>query len=125
MRNRLQWSILALAQPAEIQLALFPDFVCTGDELALNFEDGLHELAGHEDEITEEQKAAIQALDTLILAMSGEHNSDFWTDDDALRSDPVWEEIRGLAKVAAEAFGWKPEAPPPSDDIYIPSGGRW
>ena len=123
VRDRLQRSILALAQPAEIQLSLFPDFVCKPDELALDFEDGLYELVGHEEEITEEQRSAIDALDALITSMSGKHNSEFWTDD-AVRSNPGWESIRGLAKVVVAAFGWELRPPPSTDAIYIPSGGR-
>ncbi len=45
MRNQLQRAITALAQPAEVQLSLFPDFVCKADELALDFEDDLYETA--------------------------------------------------------------------------------
>jgi hypothetical protein len=30
-------SVQALAQPADVQPALFPDFVCVGDELANDF----------------------------------------------------------------------------------------
>lgn len=122
LRNLLEWSVRALAQPADIQLSLFPDFVCKGDELALSFEDGLYELVGHEDEINEEQKAAIQALDALITALSGKHNADFWINDDAVRSDERWERIRVLARRAIEAFEWDPQAPPPSSAIYITAG---
>ncbi len=121
MQNRLEWSILALAQPAEAQLSLFPDFVHKPDELVLNFEEALDGLLGCEAQLTEDQWAAIRALDAPILAMSGGHHPDFWTED-ALRSHPLWEEIRGLAKRTAEAFGWELRAPPASDDIYIPAG---
>ena len=33
----LKHSLQALAMPAEIQLGLFPDWVCKADELALDF----------------------------------------------------------------------------------------
>ncbi len=48
MRNLLEQAVVALAQSADVQLSLFPDFVCKADELALNFEDGLYEIVGHE-----------------------------------------------------------------------------
>ena len=121
MRNQLERAVLALAQPADVQLSLFPDFVCKADELALDFEDGLYELVGHEDEITSEQRAAVDRLDQLITSMSGEQNAEFWTDD-AVRSHPTWEQIRSLAKATAVAFGWELRPPPPSDAIYIPAG---
>jgi hypothetical protein len=119
VQNRLEWSILALAQPAEVQLSLFPDFTHKPDELVLNLEEALNGLLGHEDQLTEEQWSAVRALDARILAMSGEHHAEFWTEE-ALRGDPRWEEIRGLAKRAAEVCGWKLRAPPASDDIYVP-----
>ena len=121
MQNRLKWSVLALAQPADVQLSLFPDFVCKGDELALNFDEGLREWADDEDTMTAEQRSAIHALDALILSLSGEHNAAFWFDENAIRSHPAWEEIRGLASQAALAFGWELKPPPPPDDIYVPA----
>jgi hypothetical protein len=121
MRDQLQRAVLALAQPAEVQLSLFPDFVCKADELALNFEDGLFELVGHEDEITGEQRAAVDALDQLLLRMSGKHNASFWTEE-ALRSDATWEMVRTKAKAAAAAFGWELRPPPPSGAVYVPAG---
>jgi hypothetical protein len=121
MRGRLQRSILALAQPADIQLSLFPDSVCKADELALDFEDGLYELVGHEHEITSPQRASIDALDRLISEMSGEQNAAFWTED-AVRSHPIWEEIRAAAKTVLAVFGWEFQQPPPSGAVYIPAG---
>jgi hypothetical protein len=121
MREKLQRAILALAQPADIQLSLFPDFVCKADELALDFEDGLYELVGHEHEITSPQQASIDTLDRLISEMSGEQNAAFWTED-AVRSHPTWEEIRTAAMAAVAVFGWEFRRPPPSGAIYIPAG---
>ncbi|HEV2596822.1 hypothetical protein [Sphingopyxis sp.] len=122
MRNQLQHAVLALAQPAEVQLALFPDFVCKADELALDFEDGLYELVGHESDVSAEQRAALDALDSLLVSMSGQHNAAFWTDE-AVRSDEKWEDIRSAAKATAKIFGWELRPPPPSGAIYIPAGG--
>jgi len=121
MRDRLQRAVLALAQPAEVQLSLFPDFVCKADELALDFEDGLYELVGHEDEITLPQRAAVDALDKLLSSMSGGQNAAFWTED-AVRSHPTWEEIRTAAKSTIAAFGWEFRRPPPSNAVYITAG---
>jgi hypothetical protein len=121
LRNQLQRAVVALAQPADVQLSLFPDFVCKADELALDFEDGLYELVGHEDEITGEQRAALDALNQLLLRMSGKPNASFWTEE-ALRSDARWEAVRSTAKAAAAAFGWELSPLPPSGAVYIPAG---
>lgn len=118
---KMQWAIAALAQPAEIQLALFPDFACKADELALNFEDGLYELVGRERHVSAEQRTAINHLDSLVRAMSGEQNSEFWTEE-ALRSHETWNEIRTRAKLVASAFGWSVDVPPPTSGIYISEG---
>lgn len=106
MWDQLERGVLALAQPAELQLSLFPDFVCKADELALDFEDGISELVGHEDEITPSQRAALDALDKLVLSMSGERHAAFWTEE-AVKSHPVWDDIRAAAKSTISAFGWE------------------
>lgn len=121
MRNKLRRAVIALAQEAEVQLSLFPDFVCKADELALDFEDGLYEMVGHEAEFTDEQMAAIEALDRFISPMGGRANANLWTDD-AVRSHPKWEQIRILARRAADAFGWNVRQLPPSDAVYVPAG---
>ena len=123
MRNQLQRAVLALAQPADVQLALFPDFVCKADELALDFEDGRYEIVGHESEISGDQRAALNALDDLITSMSGQQNAAFWTDE-AVRSDAKWEDIRTAAKATAATFGWELRPPSPSGAIYIPTASH-
>lgn len=110
---------MALAQPSDVQLSLFPDFVCKADELVLDFEDGLYEIVGHEGEFTDEQRAAIQSLDDLISSMSGKQHASFWTDE-ALRTHPIWDQIRERAKVTLTVMGWELRRPPPSGAIYIP-----
>ncbi|WP_287002987.1 hypothetical protein [Sphingobium sp.] len=121
MRNQLQRAVIALAQPAAIQLSLFPDFVCKADELALDFESGLDALVGYEHEISAEQRAAIEALDQLLFSMSGEKYAYFWTDE-AVLTDPTWEAIRALARSAALIFSWDLSHVSPSDSVYVPGG---
>ncbi len=121
MRTQLQRAVRALMQPADIQLSYFPDFVCKADELALDFEDGLYERVGHEDEYPAEQRAAIDALGASLRAMGGGHNAVFWTDE-AVRSHSRWEEVRRLAEAIVRACGWSPEPPGPSGAVYIPGG---
>jgi hypothetical protein len=38
-RDRLEWSMRALAQPPGVQSRLFPEFVECADELALEFDE--------------------------------------------------------------------------------------
>ncbi len=124
MRNQLQRAVVALAQTADIQLSLFPDFVCKADELALDFEDGLYEMVGHEDEFSGKQRAAIDTLDKLILSKCGEQDASFWNET-AVREHPFWEEIRTAAKEAAATIGWDLSTLPPSNAVYVcghPSG---
>jgi hypothetical protein len=124
----LERAVLALAQPADVQLSLFPDFVCKADELALDFEDGTYELAEYEQEITAEQRAAFDALDALLTSMSGP--TGFWTEE-ALQAHPTWELIRERAKAVVLAFGWELRVPPPVEGFYIVAGpekrsaGEW
>jgi hypothetical protein len=118
--ERFKWSILALAQTADVQLALFPAFLPAGEELALSFEQGLGEV--DRESMTRSQKAALLSLDQLILSLSGESHADFWFEEEALRRDERWAEIRLLAKAVAAAFGWQVERPQPSPDLYI--GGQ-
>lgn len=120
MRNQLQRAVVALAQPADIQLSLFPDFVCKADELALDFEDGLHEMIGHEDQFSGEQRAAIDTLNKLILSKSGEQHASFWNET-AVRENPIWDEIRIVAKEAAATFCWDLNTMPPLNAVYIPA----
>ena len=120
MRNQLQRAVIALAQPADIQLSLFPDFVCKANELALDFEDGLYEMVGHEAQFSAQQRAAIDVLDKLLSSKSGERHASFWTDT-ALREHPIWDEIRTAAKTAAVTFGWDLQSLPPSSAVYVPA----
>lgn len=123
MRNQLQRAVVALAQPANIQLSLFPDFVCKADELALDFEDGLYEMVGHEDQFSGEQRAAISALGKLIFSKSGERHALFWTDT-AVREHPFWEGIRIAAKEAVATCGWDLHSLPPSNAVYVSGHGN-
>lgn len=119
-RQRLERAVLALAQPAHVQLSLFPDFVCKADELALDFEEALDGFFGYEAEIEEHERVELTALDRLILSKSGKANEGFWTDD-ALQKHPTWDTIRAAAKATAAAFGWELRRPPESGAIYIGS----
>jgi hypothetical protein len=64
-------------------------------------EDGLYEIVGHEEQLSAQQRAA---LDKLISSKIGDQQAAFW-DEMAVREHPVWEEILIAAKDAADTFG--------------------
>jgi hypothetical protein len=94
VRNQLQRAVIALAQPADIQLSLFPDFVRKADELALDFEDGLYEMVGHEGQFSEQQRGTIDVLNALISSKMGEQHAAFWNET-AVRDHPLWDTNSG------------------------------
>ncbi len=122
MLEKLKWSVLALAQEAEVQRSLFPEFVVVADELALEWEEALRLTKGLQADMTPAQKNSLEKLDQLIEAISGEENLKFWIDD-ALSEFAEWIEIRRAAAEVARAFDWPLEPPPPSSALYI-GGGR-
>ena len=112
--ERLMHALQALAQPAAVQVTLYPDFVAKADELALDF-NNFHEACLPE--MTEEQAAASSRIDERLTDISGPEGP--WGEED-LRSDSQWEEIRVMARHALEVFGWPDEPPPQSPDVYVP-----
>lgn len=121
VRDPLRWSLQALACEADVQLSLFPDFVCKVDELALDFDhwyQTARELLG--DEITGDRLATLQAMDDRLDVMSGEGSEfveNLWFED-ALSHRPQWTEVRALASTALACFGWPAEPPPRGRSFY-------
>jgi hypothetical protein len=119
---RFEWSVRALAQPAEVQLKLYPSFVCHADELALEFDEcrqlAQPMLAGRLDQ---RQGQLIETLDSYLQSISGQVNAELWTEE-AMRTSAEWERVRGLANEILAAMGWS-TSPPPLDRgaIYIGS----
>jgi hypothetical protein len=112
---------LALAADAETQIGLFPPFVCFGDELVLDWDDALQRVRGGCGLFEAEATEAIANLDRVITAFSGAHNASLFCDPEALREDPRWNEIRGLAVTVCHACGWELVPPWPSGATYVPS----
>jgi hypothetical protein len=114
-------SLQALAAPAEVQCARFPDFVVKTDELVLDFDDALmlvrdcRQLA-----LTGHQQDALADLDLTLSAMSGSQHGHLWTEA-ALREGPEWEVIRRQAAAALRALDAPVVHPPPSRAVYVPS----
>lgn len=112
-RRQLRWSLQALAQPADVQLGLYPNFACKADELALEFRDAF--LAVKEDAenlFGQEQAEALGRIEAHLKGFSGEANADHWTEE-ALCSDRLWAETRALAKDALRgAWAGRASHPP-------------
>lgn len=120
--QQLQQSVQALALPATAQLALFPDFVCKADELALGFDNWwLCVSSRATGALTEDQQRLLQEIDSQLSHMSGAANSQLWTDD-ALRTDSAWQKVRELAQQLLSALDCKVEIPRLNGTQYI--GGR-
>ena len=90
-----------LSQEADEQLAELRRLGCPDvvDELALQFHDQaimadqLHNLGG----ISREQLEVVRRIDKLLEDMSGEANAELWTVE-ALRTSPMWAQVRTLAR---------------------------
>lgn len=123
-RQMFQWAVQALAQPAEVQRALFPDFVVVADELALDFDHWWRVFErdfGHQ--LSSQQREACEALDRLLDEMSGP-KPELWTDEGCL-NHPKWSEVRQLAANVLTAFGWPADVPPIGRKIYASRGRIW
>jgi hypothetical protein len=117
--QRLITSLQALAAPAEIQLARFPDFVVKADELALDFDDALMLVRDCPQlELTPGQVAALDALDQALDVMSGPGQGRFWTES-ALRDGAEWAHVRGLAAAALRTLDAPVTTPSPSHAVYV------
>ena len=118
--DQFKWSVQALSQPAEIQAALFPEFVCVADELAEDFAHWMRcALSYGRLEASERQRAAITALDRLLEYMTERSSEGHWSMDD-LANDPLWKEVRHLARNVLDAFRWPPDIPPQRRSVYVP-----
>jgi hypothetical protein len=116
--DRLEWSIRALAQPADVQKKLFPQFTCVADELALEFDECYQGFLKSEEYASQEALNEIKKLDSFLEAMSGPTNAELWTDE-ALFNASQWSKIRDIATKIVLLMGWSISAPSPSGHIYI------
>ena len=110
----LKWSLQALAAPPSQQLALFPDYVSDVDALAVDFDNWAAVIRSrYASELSQNQVASLADIDrklSLISRIGADYDPDIWTDA-ALVDDDHWADIRTLATIALEAFGWSVESP--------------
>jgi hypothetical protein len=120
--EQFEWSLLALAQPAKIQLGLFPDFANAADELALSWEEALEDT--DLDALPDNAKIAIKELDDYMLSISGKDNAELWTSE-SISSSVQWAKMRKIACKAVNELGWVKSSPnKPSWAIYVQDDGN-
>jgi hypothetical protein len=114
--ENLERALQALASPADIQTALFPAYVCHGDELVLDF-DEIYRFIVENEKLLPEQEAALRKLDEYLDSISGEEFVFLYNGPEGLTC-PEWDMVRGLAKSALKSFGWEYRTPPPNPNTY-------
>ncbi|WP_062568833.1 hypothetical protein [Pseudoalteromonas arabiensis] len=115
--EQFEWALLALAQPAKVQLGLFPDFANAADELALSWEEALEDT--DLDELPNNARGAIKELDDYMLSISGQENAELWTNE-SVSSSVQWAKMRKMASRVIKEFGWIKSSPhKPSWAIYV------
>lgn len=117
----LKYSLQALAQTANVQINLFPDFVQVADELALDFNYWHLVVLQNNHELTDYQKDLLLALDDYLSEISkGVLKEELWTID-ALQERSEWEKVRVFARKILEEFKWKLDLPLFDRNQYIQS----
>lgn len=111
------WFAQAIAQPANIQVQLFPEYAEVADELALGWEQALEELPSAHTTLTESQLEAIAKLDSYMASVSGPENAHVW-EMEALFDAPEWCILRQLAVDLLEKMHWVLERPSQNIDLY-------
>ena len=115
------WSVQALAQPASVQISLYPDFAEVADELALEHEEtqALYFRSPEAKNLETEHLRSIAILDKYLEEISGEDNLELWTIG-ALESASEWTHVRELASHVIKLMKWELKPPPIGrDHIYV------
>lgn len=115
--DHLRNAVLALASEAEVQASLYPTGTCKGDELVLDFGDSL--LAARKSDMRSVQVRALDSRDQLIASFSAKASGDMFVADDALFTDPRWNEIRLKAREVLDAFEWPWTTPRKNGSTYV------
>lgn len=105
-----------------ISFIRLPSFVLVADELALEFDQWREVVADNGAPWTRDQQNAIAALDELLAEMSGPGKPELWLEKGCL-DHPKWTEVRRLAKVVLDVFGWPEGIPPLKRATYVSSEG--
>jgi hypothetical protein len=118
--RRFEWSVRALAQPADIQLGLYPDFVWVPDELAMEFDEWYKKLCASAvvGDWPEAKLILVHAINQQLVSMNTASDPNLWTDE-ALAENEEWKKTRDLALRCLHEMEWSVEPPPPERDVFI------
>ena len=124
--DNLKWALQALAQPADVQISLYPEFGgdmrvdrFIPDELAFDLEQWLLNVKNERLEIEPIVVAAIDAIDQRLQVLRKRRPPDLWSVE-ALQRDERWNEIRRSARAALSLAGWE-DVPPFGRSMYAPA----
>jgi hypothetical protein len=113
--KQLRWSLQSLATAGSDQRTLFPDHVVKPDDLAFDYDHWAAVIRSQYDtELSSSELDALAAIDQKLATMSrdgAEFDAELWTEA-ALASSEHWADVRRLAALALEAFGWSVESSP-------------
>jgi hypothetical protein len=102
----LRQSLEALAAPGKVALARVPAGTVKADELAIDYDNFFRAFVGNFGaELSTSQREALSHVEQLLDAMSGQKNSELWTDE-AVCSHAAWAEVRAAALSALQELGW-------------------
>ena len=113
--KQLRWSLQSLATAGSDQPTLFPDHVARPDDLAFDYDHWASVIRSeYEAELSRAEVDALAAIDQKLATMTrdgAEFDAELWTEA-ALTSSEHWADVRRLATLALEAFGWSVEKAP-------------
>jgi hypothetical protein len=122
-REMLIQSVQLLAASYEEQRQVLPTIVHVPDEVALTFDETYQfaEALAENGLITVQQKKLLDRMDVLLAQMS--ETKLFWSLD-ALQHDPVWQQVRALAREIVTSFGVSKQTPQLFWVHYTPNSGE-
>ena len=116
--TQLKFALQALALEAEGQIAAFPDFVVTTDELLLEFDNWYRVVLGNFPEyLSQEQTEILKAIDGFMDNLEPENPDQ--SIEDELKTSPFWKKMRALARKALTKFNWNSDLPPLDRVTYV------
>lgn len=121
--HQLVETLRLLALSAAEQVAALPDYVYVSDELALSFDDAYRMVAALEDKgrLAPGSRKVLDAIDGSFTTLTAD-GAGAWNEE-ALASDPRWQQVRRLALDALVRLGERP-GPPTLDWIsFAPGAG--
>lgn len=115
--ERFKRTIQALAQNAQVQIGLYPEFLTPAEELVEDFEISYWDMTDSNfvDQLAPEQLESVRKLDLLteLIPPVNPDGTDPWLNE-ALATSPDWEQVRQEAARFLNLMGWPNVSPPPT-----------